>query len=145
MQMAALLDKIVDYIEAEGICCRYCTHPSTILFIIVIVERVVLKVPLGRFCQLMPDDEVSPCNFAYDLLFDNIGERLIEEMVDSFDNFFNKVEGPCASCRWREIYGECRTKHSTCFKMLGRAIQRTCFTRVKWSNCQKGWSSLPYS
>lgn len=97
-------------------------------FYIVIVERVVLKVPLGRFCQLMPDDEVSPCNFAYDLLFDNIGERLIEEMVDSFDNFFDKVGEPCASCRWREIYGGCRAK---AFYML--------------QDARKGQSNVPAS
>jgi radical SAM protein with 4Fe4S-binding SPASM domain len=151
-EWAAFLDKIVDYIEAEGIFVDIGAHPSTIPFVI---EKIAAEDPRrastiregirGRQCpvgegfvSLMPDGGVSPCNFMCDLLFGNIRERPIEEIVDSFADFFDKVGEPCASCRWRGICGGCRAK---AFYMLqdARKGDPTCLLqRVKWLSGQKG-------
>ena len=129
---SALLDKIVHYIEAEGIFVDIGAHPSTIPFVIekigaenpdradVMKGRLVDKVcPVAEgFVALMPDCGGSPCNFMPDLILGNIREKPVEEIVSSFGEFFSAIGEPCASCKWKEICGGCRAK---ALYMLGDA------------------------
>jgi len=123
-EWTTLLDKIVDYIETEGIFVDIGAHPSTIPLVI---EKISAKDP-GRanaikegirdkqcpvgdgFIGLMPDGGVSPCNFMPDLVLGNIREKPIEEIVGSFGEFFNTVGEPCGNCSWNKVCGGCRAK-----------------------------------
>jgi len=129
---SALLDKIVFYVETEGIFVDIGAHPSTIPYVLEKIgagdqekvnmarKRVVdTACPVGQgFVGLMPDGGVSPCNFMPDLILGDIREKPIEEIINSFNESFNVVGESCVSCKWKDVCGGCRAK---AFYMLGDA------------------------
>ena len=143
-----LFDKLLHYIETEGIFIDIGAHPSTVALVLSRLSaqdkqkagaaeaRLLGKnrvCPAGKgVVALMPDGGVTPCNFMPELVLGNIREKPVEEINKTLSEFLGDkpAREPCHSCRWVTICGGCRAK---AYYMLGdaRDADPTCLIQTK--------------